>query len=74
MSDFLSAIGSAFRPLAKELIKGGMYLMDSVSELASEAGEQFKDLVAEAKAERAKQEGESASEQDSKDEGDKTAS
>ncbi|MDF0644229.1 MAG: DUF5132 domain-containing protein [Nitrospira sp.] len=58
MTDFLSGIGSALRPLAKELIKGGMYLFDSVSEAASEAGEQFKDLVAEAKADLAKQNGE----------------
>ncbi|SLM49501.1 protein of unknown function [Nitrospira japonica] len=55
MTDFLSGIGSALRPLAKELIKGGIYLFDSVSEAASEAGEQFKDLVAEAKTDLAKQ-------------------
>ena len=58
MTDILSGIGSALRPLAKELIKGGMYLYDSLAEVASEAGEQFKDLVAEAKADLAKQNGE----------------
>jgi len=58
MTDILSGIRSALRPLAKELIKGGMYLFDSVSGVASEAGEQFKDLVAEAKADLAKQNGE----------------
>ncbi|HKE62459.1 MAG TPA: DUF5132 domain-containing protein [Nitrospira sp.] len=57
MTDFLSGVGSALRPLAKELVKGGMYLFDSISEVASEAGEQFKDLVAEAKADLAKQNG-----------------
>ena len=58
MTDILSGIGSALRPLAKELIKGGMYLFDSLSEVASETGEQFKDLVAEARADLAKQNGE----------------
>ena len=54
MADILSGIGSALRPLAKELIKGGIYLFDASSELASESGEQLKDLVAEAKADLAK--------------------
>ena len=58
MADILSGIGSALRPLAKELIKGGMYLIDTVSEVALEVGEQFKDLVAEAKADLARQNGE----------------
>jgi len=58
MADILSGIGSALRPLAKELIKGGMYLIDTVSDVALEAGEQFKDLVAEAKADLARQNGE----------------
>jgi hypothetical protein len=47
----VSGIGSIFRPIAKELIKGGIVLADAVSEFASETGEQFKDLLAEAKAE-----------------------
>ena len=58
MADILSGIGSALRPLAKEVIKGGMYLIDTVSDVALEAGEQFKDLVAEAKADLARQNGE----------------
>ncbi len=58
MADILSGIGSALRPLAKELIKGGIYFIDAVSEVALEAGEQFKDLVAEAKADLARQNGE----------------
>ena len=57
MTDILSGIGSALRPLAKELIKGGMYLIDTVSDVALEAGEQFKDLVAEARADLARQNG-----------------
>jgi len=57
MADILSNIGSALRPVAKEMIKGGMYLFDSLSEVALEAGEHFKDLVAEAKADLAQQNG-----------------
>jgi hypothetical protein len=51
MERIVSGIGSIFRPIAKELIKGGIVLADAVSEFASETGEQFKDLLAEAKAE-----------------------
>jgi len=47
----VSGIGSIFRSIAKELIKGGIFVADAVSELASEAGEQFKDLLAEANSE-----------------------
>ena len=54
MADIVSGIGSALRPLAKELIKGGIQLFDAASELVSESGEQIKDLVAEAKADLAK--------------------
>ena len=46
-----SGIGAIFRPLAKELIKGGIVVADAVTELASETGEKFKDLLAEAKSE-----------------------
>ena len=67
MADILSGIGSALRPLAKELIKGGMYLIDTVSDVALEAGEQFKDLVAEAKADLAKQNGQPSAKQADKD-------
>lgn len=51
MERIVSGIGAIFRPIAKELIKGGIVLADAVSEFASETGEQFKDLLAEAKAE-----------------------
>lgn len=47
----VSGIGSALRPLAKEVIKGGIVAYTAVSEMASETGEQFNDIVAEAKAE-----------------------
>jgi len=47
----VSGIAAAFRPIAKELIKGGIVLADNVSGLASETGEKFKDLLAEAKSE-----------------------
>jgi len=47
----VSGIGAILRPIAKELIKGGIVLADNVSELASETGEKFKDLLAEAKSE-----------------------
>ena len=56
MERIVSGIGSIIRPIAKELIKGGIVLADAVSEFASETGEQFKDLLAEAKAEMEKPE------------------
>lgn len=54
MERIVSGIGAIFRPIAKELIKGGIILAEAVSEFASETGEQFKDLLAEAKAEMEK--------------------
>ena len=54
MSDNASGIGSIFRPILKELIKGGIVVADTVSEFVSETGEQFKDLLAEAKADMEK--------------------
>ena len=54
MERIVSGIGSIIRPIAKELNKGGIVLADAVSEFASETGEQFKDLLAEAKAEMEK--------------------
>lgn len=51
MERIVSGIGAIFRPIAKELIKGGIVVGDAVSELASETGEKFKDLLAEAKSE-----------------------
>ncbi len=47
----VSGVGAILRPIAKELIKGGIVLADNVAELASETGEKFKDLLAEAKSE-----------------------
>ena len=47
----VSGVGSALRPLAKEIIKGGIVAYTAVSEMVSETGEQFNDIVAEAKAE-----------------------
>lgn len=49
----LPAVGAVIRPVAKELIKGGLYLIDSMQELVAESSEQLSDLVAEAKSERA---------------------
>jgi hypothetical protein len=46
-----SGVEPFFRSIAKELIKGGIVVADSVSEFASETGEMFKDLLAEAKSE-----------------------
>jgi uncharacterized protein DUF5132 len=46
-----------FRPIAKELIKGGIVVAGAVSEFAAEAGEQFQDLLAEAKSELEKSNG-----------------
>ena len=46
-----SGIGSVLRPLAKEIIKGGIVAYTAVSEMVAETGEQFNDIVAEAKAE-----------------------
>ena len=51
MDSIASDIGSMLRPLAKELIKGGIVLADTVTEFTSETGEKFKDLLAEAKSE-----------------------
>ena len=56
MERILSGLGSIMRPIAKELIKGGIVVADAVSELVAETGEQFKDLLAEAKAEMEKPE------------------
>ena len=56
MARFISGIRSAMRPMAKELIKGGIVAIDAFSEFVAETGEQIKDLVAEAKAEVAKPE------------------
>jgi ribosomal protein S19E (S16A) len=65
----VSGIGAIFRPIAKELIKGGIVVGEAVSELASETGEKFKDLLAEAKSELEKPEsqGQETNKTDDKD-------
>jgi hypothetical protein len=47
----LPAVAAVARPAAKGLIKGGLFVADSFRELVAEGGEQFSDLVAEARAE-----------------------
>ncbi len=49
----LPTVGAIIRPVAKGLIKGGLYIADSLQELVAEGSEQISDLVAEVKAERA---------------------
>ncbi len=48
----LPAVGTVIRPVAKGLIKGGLYIVDSLQEIVAEGSEQFSDLIAEVKAER----------------------
>jgi hypothetical protein len=45
------ALSSGLRPLAKTLVKGGLVVADKVYEVVAEAGEQFNDMVAEARSE-----------------------
>jgi hypothetical protein len=45
------AVLAGLRPLAKTVIKGGIYVYDTVGEMVSEVGEGASDLVAEARAE-----------------------
>jgi hypothetical protein len=47
----LPAIGEVLRPVAKGVIKGTLFIADSVRELGSESAEQVSDIIAEAKAE-----------------------
>lgn len=49
----LPATAAGLRPLAKTLIRGGLYVADSAKEVLAEASEQFSDLVAEVRAEAA---------------------
>jgi hypothetical protein len=49
----LPAAGAIVRPVAKGLIKGGLFVADSLKELVAEGQEQLSDLVAEARAEYA---------------------
>ena len=47
----LPVAGAIIRPVAKGLIKGGLFVADSLKELVAEGSEQVSDLVAEARAE-----------------------
>jgi len=47
----LPAVGAIVRPVAKGLIKSGLFLVESVQELVAEGSEQLSDLVTEARAE-----------------------
>jgi hypothetical protein len=49
----LPAAAAGLRPLTKTMIKGGLYVADSVKELMAEAGEQLSDMIAEVRAEQA---------------------
>jgi hypothetical protein len=49
----LPVVGAVLRPVAKGLIKGGLYLVDAAQEIVAEGSEQLSDLVAEVQAERA---------------------
>jgi len=47
-------IAAQLRPIAKSLIKEALRVYDTVEEVLAEAGEQFEDLVSEARAEMKK--------------------
>jgi len=47
----LPTVGALVRPVAKGLIKSGLFIMDSVQEVVAEGSEQLSDLVTEARAE-----------------------
>jgi hypothetical protein len=49
----IPAVGAVVRPVAKELIKGGLLVLDSARELLAEGQEQLSDLAAEARSEYA---------------------
>ena len=49
----LPVVGAVMRPIAKEFIKGGLYITDAVQGVMAEGSERFSDLVAEVKTERA---------------------
>ncbi len=49
--NLFSGIAGAFRPLVKEVIKGGIVAYTAVTGIFAETTEHFSDLVAEAKAE-----------------------
>ena len=47
----ISGLGQVLRPVAKEVIKGGVVTYNMVSEMVCDTGGHFSDIVAEAKAE-----------------------
>lgn len=47
----LPAVLAGVRPVAKTVMKGGVYVYDTAREMIAEAGEQLGDLVAEARSE-----------------------
>ena len=47
----LPVVGAIIRPVAKGIIKGGLFAADSLKELVAEGAEEVSDVVAEAKAE-----------------------
>jgi hypothetical protein len=49
----LPSMFSGLRPVAKKLIKGGIIVADKAKEIFAEAGEEFGDVLAEARAELA---------------------
>lgn len=44
-------VGAVVRPVAKTLVQGSLWVVDSVQALATEGREEFNDLIAEAQAE-----------------------
>ena len=53
VTSIASGTGSVLRGVAKEVIKGGLMIQESVSGMCSGSGNYFSDLVTEAKAELA---------------------
>jgi len=49
----IPAVGSALRPFAQTLVKGGVMMYDMLKESVAEAGEQLNDMVAQARSELA---------------------
>jgi Protein of unknown function (DUF5132) len=47
----LPTVGAIVYPMAKGLIKGGLFVVESVQKIVAEGGEQLNALVTEAKAE-----------------------
>lgn len=53
-TSLLSSTGSVLRPLAKGLIKGGLFASEQLKALVAETVDQVNDLVAEVQAENAR--------------------